>query len=231
MKPFYDMTRAEAIGHLRSLYNAQPKADWTKLAVGNVIMQHGRAWRITHIPPERGFVTATNVMTGEDEKLLRSKYANSDLLLTDEKILARLQTDHAVEIGKAMAAGIIISPRVQYDYPEIFTTFPSDWDERRRRNAHDLWLRINDMRAFRDHADGPGWQFQRVAEMLAQIEEDIASWKSDRAKLEAGVDIKKPEAIPGLLQSVDATLSDLREQIENLGHLRKHLENTLPAHF
>ena len=29
MKPIYEMTRREAGDEFRSLYNAQPKADWT----------------------------------------------------------------------------------------------------------------------------------------------------------------------------------------------------------
>ena len=73
MKPFHKMTHREAVEYLRSLYYAQPKADWDTLAVGNIIVSKGRGWRITHIPPKRGFVLATNVMTGEAEKLLRSK--------------------------------------------------------------------------------------------------------------------------------------------------------------
>ena len=47
-----------------------------------------------------------------------------------------------------MAAGITISLIVQYDYPEIFTPYPGSWDEKRREKAHDLWRRINEMRAF-----------------------------------------------------------------------------------
>ena len=79
MKPFHEMTRQEAHDYLLALYFAQPKADWDTLAVGNVIVNKGRAWRITHIPPKRGFVMATNLMTGKAEKLLRSKYDNDDL--------------------------------------------------------------------------------------------------------------------------------------------------------
>ena len=74
MKPFHKMTRPEAVAHLRSLYYAQPKADWDTLAVGSIILHKGRGWRITRIPPKRGFIMATNVLTGEIEKLLRSQY-------------------------------------------------------------------------------------------------------------------------------------------------------------
>ena len=77
MKPFYEMTRAVAVDYLRSLYHAQPKADWGTLAVGNIIVSKGRGWRITRIPPKRGFVIGTNVMTDEAEKLLRSKFDNN----------------------------------------------------------------------------------------------------------------------------------------------------------
>ena len=79
MKPFHEMTKGEAVERLRSLYHAQPKADWDALAVGNVILHKGCGWRIVHVPPKRGFVMATNVMTGEAEKLLRSRYATPDL--------------------------------------------------------------------------------------------------------------------------------------------------------
>ena len=41
MKPFHEMTKREAVEHLRSLYHAQPKADWDSLAVGNVILHKG----------------------------------------------------------------------------------------------------------------------------------------------------------------------------------------------
>jgi len=221
------MTRAEAVDHLRSLYHAQPKADWNTLAVGNIIMYRGRAWRITHIPPKRGFVMATNIMTGEAEKLLRSQYAGTDLLVTDEKTLAKLRTEHPDEIRKAMAKGITISPLIQYDYPEIFTPFPVDWDEKRQERAHDLWRRINEMRAFCDRMDGPGWQFSKVDDLIAQAEEDIGGWKIYRADVQAGVNIKKPEAIPRIVSSVDNTISELRERIEILGHLRQHLQNTV----
>ena len=46
MKPFHEMTKKEVGDHLRSLYHAQPKADWDKLAVGNVILHKGYGWRI-----------------------------------------------------------------------------------------------------------------------------------------------------------------------------------------
>ena len=39
--------------------------------------------------------------------------------------------------------------------------------------------------------------------------------------------IKKPEAIPRIVASVDDTIRDLKEEIEILRHLRKHLEKTL----
>jgi hypothetical protein len=227
MNRFHDMPRDEFVRHIRSLYLAQPKADWDKLAVGNIVMYRGRAWRITHIPPKRGFVMAMNVLSDQPEKLLRSQYATADLRLTTDKTLARLRTVHPDEIKKAMAAGITISPLVQYDYPEIFTPFPAEWDEKRREKAQDTWRRINEMRAFHDRSEGPGWQFNRVADLIAQAEEDIARWKTYRAEVKAGVKIKKPEAIPGIVSGVDTTISELKEQIEILGHLRKHLENTL----
>ena len=75
MKPFHQMTKGEAVERLRSLYYAQPKAEWDLLAVGKVILHKGRGWQVVHVPPKRGFVMATNVMTGEVEKFLRSQYA------------------------------------------------------------------------------------------------------------------------------------------------------------
>ena len=130
MKPAHEMTEPELVQHLRSLYRAQPKADWDALAEGNILLHKGRGWRITHIPPKRGFVMATSVMTGKVEKLLRSQYSTADLLVTDEATVAELRTVHLDEIRKAMAAGITISPLVQYDYPELFTPFPAAWDEK-----------------------------------------------------------------------------------------------------
>ena len=101
-----------------------------------------------------------------------------------------------------MAAGIGISLIVQYDYPEIFTPFPESWDQKRRDKAHDLWLRINEMRAFYDHNDPPGWQFGKVADLIAQAKEGISSWEAYRTDVKAGVGIKKPEAIPRIVASV-----------------------------
>lgn len=227
MKHFYEMTSGELGEHLRSLDIAQPKADWDALAVGNFILNRGRAWRINRIPPKRGFILATNVLSGNAEKLLRSHYDNDDLRLTDEATLTLLRTTHQAEIEKAMAAGISIGFQVQYDYPEIFTPFPESWDQKRRDNAHDLWLRINELRAFHDHIDPPGWQFGKVADLLAQTKEGISSWESHRADVQAGVGIKKPEAIPRIVASVNETISELQERIEILGHLRMHLESTI----
>ncbi len=227
MKPFHEMTRRETVEHLRSLYHAQPKADWDALAVGNVILHKGYGWRIAHVPPKRGFVMATNVATGEVEKLLRSRYATPDLLVTDEATLAVLRTPHQEEIRKAMAAGIGISPLVQYDYPELFTPYPESWDEKRREKAQDVWARINEMRAFHDSQDPPGWQFGKVDDMVAQAKDDIARWKTYRAECEAGTKITKPEAIPRIVASVDDTIRELKEQVEILRHLRKHLEKTV----
>ncbi len=227
MKPAHEMTEPELVQHLRSLYHSQPKADWDALAVGNILLHKGRGWRITHIPPKRGFVIATNVMTGNAEKLLRSQYATADLLVTDEATVAELRTVHVDEIRKAMAAGITISPLVQYDYPELFTPFPAAWDEKRREKAGDPWRRINEMRAFNDHSEGPGWQLRKVAYMRREAKKDIARWEEYRADVEAGVGIKKQDAIPSIVSGVNQTISDLKEQIKILGHLRKHLENTL----
>ena len=42
MKPFHEMTKGEAGERLRSLYHAQPKADWDSLAVGNGDPPDGR---------------------------------------------------------------------------------------------------------------------------------------------------------------------------------------------
>ncbi len=167
------------------------------------------------------------MLSGQIEKLLRSQYDNDDLRLTDEPTLALLRTTHKEEIEKAMAAGISISLIVQYDYPEIFTPFPASWDQKRRDKAHDLWLRINEMRAFHDHIDPPGWQFGKVADLIAQAKEGISSWEAYRADVQAGVGIKKPEAIPRIVASVNETISELRERIEILGHLRRHLEKTV----
>ena len=94
MKRFYEMTRRELGEHLRSVYLAQPKADWDTLAVDNFILNKGRAWRITRIPPKRGFLLATNLtFTAKIEKLFRSNYDNDDLQLTDEPTLA-ISADH-----------------------------------------------------------------------------------------------------------------------------------------
>lgn len=227
MKAFHEMTKGEAVEHLRSLYHAQPKAEWDLLAVGEVILHKGRGWRVTHVPPKRGFVMAANVATGEVEKLLRSQYATPELLVTDENTLAILRTSHQDEIKKAMAAGKPISPQVQYDYPELFTPYPSEWDEKRREKAGDLWQRINEMRAFNDRQEPPGWQLRKVDGMVAEVRKDIVRWKAYRAEVEAGVNITKPEAIPRIVASVDDTIRELKEQIETLRHLRKHLEKTV----
>jgi len=160
MKAFHKKTRKEVVDYLRALYFAQPKADWDTLAVGNVILHKGYGWRIVHVPPNRGFVMATNVVTnvatGEVEKLLRSRYATHDLLVTEEDTLAVLRTSHRETIRKAMAAGTSISLHVQYDFPELFTPYPKSWDEKRREKSQDTWARINEMRAFHDSQDPPG---------------------------------------------------------------------------
>jgi hypothetical protein len=83
------------------------------------------------------------------------------------------------------------------------------------------------LRAFHDHREPPGWQLRKVDHLIAQTEKDIASWKTYRAEVEAGVNIKKPEAIPRIVSSVDATISESKEQIEILVHLRMHLERTV----
>ena len=106
--------------------------------MGNFILHKGYGWRIVHVPPKRGFVMATNVMTGEAEKLLRSRYATPDLLVTDEGTLAVLRTSHREEIKKAMAAGTSISLLVQYDYPEIFTAVSRIVGREAAREAQDL---------------------------------------------------------------------------------------------
>jgi hypothetical protein len=227
MKQFHKMTRAAAVDYLRTLYYAQPKADWNKLVVGNVIMKNGKAWRITHIPPKRGFVTATNALTGEAEKLLRSKYDGDDLRVTDEPTLSILCKNHQDEIKKAMAAGISIGLKVQYDYPELFTPFPASWDEKRQEKALGIWRRINEMRAFNDRTLDHGWQFIKVDDLKARAERDIVWQEKYRAEVEAGVGIKKPDVIPSIVASVNETISDLKDEIENVDHLRKHLEKTL----
>jgi hypothetical protein len=229
MKPYHAMTKRELGERLRALYSAQPKADWDSLAVGNVILEKGRGWRITHVPPKRGFVLAENVMTGEVEKLLRSQHAGPDLLVTDEGTLAVLRTSHQEEIRKAMAAGNGISVLVQYDYPEIFAPYPESWDGKRREKAQETWARINEMRAFLDSQEPPGWQFRRVDRMIAQAKEEIARQKAYRAECEAGLNIKKPEVIPRLVAGTVDAIRDLKEEIEILRHLRKHLERTLAS--
>ena len=227
MKPLHEMTKGEAVDRLRSLYYAQPKADWETLAVGNVVLHKGNGWRIVRVPPKRGFVRATNVATGEAEKLLRSRYDSPDLLVTAEATLAVLQMSHEEEIKKAMAAGKCISLQVQYDYPELFTPYPSEWDDKRREKAGDLWARINEMRAFNDSQEPPGWQIRKVDDLIARARKEIVEWRKYRAEVEAGVEIKKPEAIPRIVASVDETIRELKEQIETLRHLRKHLEKTV----
>ncbi len=58
-------------------------------------------------------------------------------------------------------------------------------------------------------------------------EHDILHWEKYRAEVQAGVGIKKPEAIPGIVAGVNDTISELKEQIEILAHLRTHLEKTV----
>ena len=227
MKPFHDMTKQEAVERLRALDYSQPKADWDTLAVGNVILHKGNGWRITHIPPKRGFVMAANLMTGAVEKLLRSRYDTPELLVTDEATLAVLRTSHEEEVKKAVAAGLTICLEVQYDYPDVFTPYPVEWDEKRRERARNLWLRINEMRAYYDRQEPPGWQLRKVDHLVADAEEDIVRWRKYRAECKTRKKITKPEAIPKIVADVDTTLRDLKEQIETLRHLRKHLEKTV----
>ena len=187
-----------------------------------------------HVPPKRGFVMATNVVTGEVEKLLRSRYATPELLVTDEATLAVLRTSHLEEIKKAMAAGLASACKSNTTIPSC-SRHTRIWDEKRREKAGDLWARINEMRAFYDRQEPPGWQLRKVDDMMAEARKDIARWRKYRAEVEAGVKIKKPEAIPRIVASVDDTIRELKEQIETLRHLRKHLEKTvgkghLPLH-
>ena len=119
MKFFHEMPHQEFNDHLRSLFLALPQADWNTLAVGNFVLNRGQAWKITHVPPKRGFVLAENVLSAQIEKLLRSQYDNDDLRLTDEPTLALLRTTHKEEIEKAMAAN-----RYQPDCP---TRLPRDF--------------------------------------------------------------------------------------------------------
>jgi hypothetical protein len=226
-KPLHEMTKREAVERVRSLYHAQPKADWDKLAVGNIILHKGYGWRVRHVPPKRGFVMAANMATGKAEKLLRSRYATPDLLVTDEAVIAVLKIPHEEEIKKAMAAGLNISPLVQYDYPELFTPYPKSWDEKRREKAQDIWGRINEMRAFHDRQEPPGWQFDRVACLIGQAKKEIVIQEKYRAECEAGVKITKPKAIPRIVASVNDKLRGLKEEITILRHLRKHLEKTV----
>ncbi len=228
MKAFHKMTQAQVTKELRALYSAQPKGDWNRLAVGNVILHRYRGWRITRVPPKRGFVLAENLATGEVEKLLKSQYDSEDLLVAEnDDTVATLRTVHREEIEKAVAAGITISPLVQYDYPEVFTPYPSEWDERLREKARDTWMRINEMRAFHDLSGPPGWQFGVVDHRIEQIDKDIVCQEAYRADCEAGVKITKPKAIPGIVRRVDETTSELREEIAIFHHLRKHLEKTI----
>lgn len=228
-KPFYEMTHQEVIEFLRSLYRAQPRADWDKLAVGNMILHKYQAWHITRIPPKRGFVLTAKVHSGKVEKLLRSQYDNDALKLTDERTFSILQMTHRDEIEKAMAAGIGINLAVQYDYPDLFTPYPESWSEERRKKAHSIWRRINEMRAFHDHSDGPGWQFGKIDKLIANAQEEIAHQETYLAECQAGVGIKKPEAIPRLVASISESIKDSEEEIEILGHLRKHVERVLPT--
>jgi len=228
MRPFHEMTQAQLATELRTLYHAQPKADWSKLAVGNVLLHKYRGWRITRIPPKRGFVLGENLATGEVQKLLRSQYDSPELLVVEnDETVAKLRTVHREEIEKALAAGIPIAPLVKYDYPELFTPFPPEWDERLREKARGIWSRVNEMRTFRDRREPVGWQFGEVDERVARAESEIAWQENYRVQCEAGVKIRKPEAIPGIVRHVDERIEELREEVAILLHLRRHLDNTV----
>ena len=41
------------------------------------------------------------------------------------------------------------------------------------------------------------------------------------------MNIKKPEAIPEIVARVNETIRELKDEIETLDHLRKHLEKTV----
>ena len=212
------------------MYLAQPKADWDTLAVGNVIVSKGRAWRITHIPPKRGFVLATNVMSGEAEKLLRSNYDNDDLLVTDEATLATLRTVHQEEIEKAMARASL-SPARPIRLSRTFHAVSCILGRKAAGKGPRTWRRINEMRAFHDRQQGPGWQFRKVDDLKADRPKETFQVGGIPCECEAGVGIKKPEAIPRLVASVNETISELRERIEILDHLRRHLEKTVRTDF
>jgi hypothetical protein len=230
MKAFHEMTRAQMAQELRTLYHAQPKAAWDSLSVGSVVLHRYRGWRITRIPPKRGFILAENLATGTVEKLLRSQYDDEDLLVAEsDDTVDTLRTVHREEIEKALAGGITISPLVQYDYPEVFTPYPSEWKERLREQASDLWMRINDLRAFHELRDPPGWQFDKVDHLIEQAQQDIARQEAYRAQCQAGVKITKPEAIPSIIRRVDETIRQLRDEIAVLQHLRTHLQKTIPG--
>ena len=85
------------------------------------------------------------------------------------------------------------------------------------------------MRAFLDSQEPPGWQFRSVDRMVAQAEEEIARQEAYRAECEAGASNRKPEAIPRLVAGTVDAVRDLKEQVEILRHLRKHLERTVAS--
>ena len=90
-----------------------------------------------------------------------------------------------------------------------------------------MWRRINEMRAFHDLQEPSGWQLRKVDAWVAECRKDITRWKAYRAEVEAGVDIKRPDAIPGIVARTDETIHDLKEEIVVLCHLGKHLERTV----
>ena len=83
------------------------------------------------------------------------------------------------------------------------------------------------MRAYYDRQEPPGWQLRKVDHLVADAEEDIVRWRKYRAECKTRKKITKPEAIPKIVADVDTTFRDLKEQIETLRHLRKHLEKTV----
>jgi hypothetical protein len=222
---YHEMTKDEIRAAFKKLYFSQPKANWDALKVGDIIMYDFRGWTITKIPPKRGWVIGKSFLSGEEEKLPRSRYDNSNLLITDQTTVDTLKTIHREELEKAKNKGIAIAPRIQYDYPDLFTPFPSYWTDKQRQHAQDLWSRMNEMRHFLDNQHGERkWIVQKVDDFIAQNEQYIRDWEAYIVDVKAGKGIKKPEVIPDIVARTENNIKETQDEIEILRHLRNHAQ-------
>lgn len=212
----YKRTRSEWNQYCTALYHSCPKANWSKLRVGDIVMNNYIGFRVTRIPPKRGWVDAENIVSNEPIRL-KKKECGGLILATDEfKSVALI--DHEKSVKEAKSKGRKIPLKVQYDYLFLFTLPPSSWSYDTLKLVQEAFTNFNYQRNKENKLSN------EIDVCIKKCKDSIRYFSRLKRSAAKGVDVN-PAAIDNVVKNYESLIQEGKREVEIYKYIKSHILN------